>query len=235
MQLNLEQVVSHLQKIKRDHGDENYHAALKGLFRDLILKEGGSQYIASLLEKLGDTEFDLESLKTEVQQKGPAEAKAVDTPEAAASVIEQAIQQGMPNCKTKAHFELTLQASEALRVYLNAAFGFDRETSAKAREGLNKLLDLAPELATVTQKLEDHPEATTNRDFVDPPRDYSNEEITQKTLLEALGTLQSSEDLTSWYSNMKTTLDQINAPRLRNELFDAIRAKKAALRSRETN
>jgi hypothetical protein len=235
MQLNLEQVVSHLQKIKRDHGDENYHAALKGLFRDLILKEGGSQYIATLLEKLGDIEFDLESLKTEVQQKVPIEAKAVDTPEAAASVIEKAIQQGMPNCKTKAHFELTLQASEALRVYLNAAFGFDRETAAKAREGLNKLIDLAPELATVTQKLEDHPEATTNRDFVEPPRDYTHEEVTQKTLLEALGTLQSSEDLTSWYSNMKTTMDQVNAPRLRNELFDAIRAKKAALRSRETN
>jgi Zn-dependent oligopeptidase len=255
MQLNLEQVATHLQKIRADHGDEHYHTALKGLFRDLILKEGGSQYMASLLEKLEERSLNVDDMRRELLNPmvdslrasgfntGDIEAamgggKGFNPAAGAAAseqVIERAIQQGMPNCKTKAHFQLVMQASEALRVYLDAAFGFDRETASKAREGLNKLLDLAPQIATVAEKLEEHPEATTNRDFVDPPPDPSREAAIQQALLAALATQKTSEELVTWYSSTKETMDQIKSQRLRNELFDAIRVKKADLREREAN
>lgn len=227
MQLNLDQVVSHLQKVRADHGDEHYHAALKGLFRDLISKDGGSQYIALLLEKLGETDFDLDGLKSELlgaERKGVA-SKPTETP---LSVIEQAIRQGMPHCKTKAHFDLVIQASEALRVYLDAAFALDGTTASKAREGLTKLLDLAPQLAEVAQKLEDHPEATTNRDFIDPPPEAS-EVSRQQALLAELAPITERSVLDHWYSLSKERMNGVVSQRLRDELFDAIRAKKHAL------
>lgn len=268
MLLNLDMVVAHLKKIKAEHGDENYHAALKGLFRDLVLKEGGSEYVATLLEKLGDTEISVDGMRldavgplmenlrasrlniddletgvarikrdSDLPPAGPSNPRAPSErpPDGAVSVIERAIQQGMPHCKTKKQFELVLQASEALRIYLDAAYGFDHETAAKAREGLNTLLELAPKLATVTEKLEEHPEATTNKSFVDPPPNYSNEESIQKALLVTVATLQTSDELSSWYSSMKTTMDNIQTPRLRNELFDAIRERKAALQALGVN
>lgn len=247
MQLDLDQVISHLQKVRAQHGDEHYHAALKGLFRDLILKEGGAQYITKLLEKLGETSLDVDSLRQELLEpmlasvraaginvddlevpKDVAPSKASQPATVSARIIEQTIQQGMPNCKTKAHFDLVMQASETLRVYLDAAFGFDMVTANKARVGLLQLLDLAPQVASVAQKLEEHPEATTNKDYVEPPA-YLSEGPAQQALLGELANINDRAVLDHWYVASKARLDGIVSQRLRDELFDAIRAKKHAL------
>ena len=117
---------------------------------------------------------------------------------------------------------------ESLQHYLNASFGRDTATAKKLREGLDKALDLAPKMTEVTERLEDTPEATTNKDFVKPP-DQFTEEATQKELLEELGRLSSRSGLQSWYEDQRARIDTVVSPSLRDKLFDAIRAKKRDL------
>jgi hypothetical protein len=238
VEIKLEQMVETLQRIRRDHGDENFQAALRGLFRDLLWKKDGDAYIERLLQALGRPEgIDLDSLKAKAREDwekmsgggAGAPGSSAGTPTSPAAVVEAAIKQAIPNCKTQAHFDLILNAWQALQVYVNAAYGFDRETAAKAREGLNRLLDLAPQLAATHEKLADNPEATTNRDFVDPPKQMTEAE-TQKRLLLELEKLTSLEDLAGWYARSRWMIDDsIVSQKLRDELFDSIRAKKAAL------
>jgi hypothetical protein len=231
VEIKLEQMVETLQHIRRNHGDEDFHRALRGLFRDLLWKEGGEAYIERLLQALGQPAgVDLEGLKAEARadfekQTGARSEGATDP----VKVLEAAIKQAVPNCKTQAHFDLILNAWQALQLYINAAYGFDQETAAKAREGLNRLLDLAPQLAATHEKLEDNPEATTNRDFIEPPKQTTEAEA-QRRLMAEVDKISSLSDLNAWYAAFKPLIDHsIVTRRLRDELLDAIRAKKAAL------
>jgi hypothetical protein len=242
-------MVETLQRIRQEHGDEDFQHALRGLFRDLLSKDEGLAYIERLLEALGQPAgIDLEALKVEAREKQekqvvtpssaetpmqtpaktPAKTPAETPAETPAQMIEDAIKQAIPNCKTQAHFDLILHAWQALQIYINAAYGFDQDSAAKAREGINRLLDLAPQLAATHQKIEEHPEATTNRDFVDPPR-QTTEVLTQQVLLAELSGIAGMDELETWYRASRGRMASIASQRLRNELFDAIREKKHRL------
>jgi hypothetical protein len=219
--MNFEQVVAHLRKVKTEQGDESFHQALKSLFRALLEKRGADQYIQRLLEEFAVT-TSLDELKAEVRASVPvASPSPVD-------VVRNAIEQEMPNCKTQAHFDLVLEAWTALKVYLDSAYGFDRERAEQARAGLNRLLDLAPQVAAAHAKLEENPEATTNRDYLEPARELS-EHQKQQTLMTELQGIDSMERLQTWYATVKPALDSIVSQKLRDDLFDAIRMKKRAL------
>lgn len=224
-------MVGTLQRIRRDHGDEDFQRALRGLFRDLLWKENGEAYIERLLEALGRPEgLDLASLKAEAREDWEKVSGAHGAaPSNPAAVVEAAIKQAVPNCKTQAHFDLILNAWQALQLYINAAYGFDRETASKARAGLDRLLDLAPQLAVTHQKLEENPEATSNRDFIDPPKQMTEAETQQRLLLE-LEKITTTKDLAVWWAHNRETIDDhVVSQHVRNELFDKLRAKKAAL------
>lgn len=224
MQVNLQQMVESLQKIRQEHGAADFQHALQGLFRDLIQKDGGLSYIERLLKELGSVAegVDLGALESEAKK---AAGRSSGDPEPV-RVLEAAIKQAVPNCKTQAHFDLILQAWQVLQLYINAAYGFDRETAAKAREGLDRLLDLAPQLAAAHEKLEGSPEATTNRDFVDPPKQFTEVE-THRRLMSELRPISNMQDLARWWSQNRALMDgRIVTQKLRDELFDTIRAKK---------
>ena len=62
----------------------------------------------------------------------PGRGSAVPAPspagkESPAAIVEAAIKQAVPNCKTQAHFDLILNAWQAMQTYLNAAYGFDED------------------------------------------------------------------------------------------------------------
>lgn len=230
MEINLQQMVETLQRLRTEHGDEDFQRALQGLFRDLLWKDGGEAYIERLLDALGrPAGIDLGALKVEgpVRQATPP-APSPAGKESPAAIVEAAIKQAVPNCKTQAHFDLILNAWQAMQTYLNAAYGFDRETADKARAGLNRLLDLAPELAATHQKLEDNPEATTNPDFVEPPKQTTEFQTLGDLLLE-LNEVASADALREWYERSKPRLNRIVSQKFRDEIFDSIRAKKRAL------
>lgn len=226
MTLDFDQIVAHLRKVRDNQGEESFNNALKSLFRALITKPGADGYIKRLLEAFG-METSFPGLKAEVA----ASAAAVPSPAGAASpvdVVRQAVQQEMPHCRTQAHFDLVLQAWTALKVYLDACYGLEPAKAAQAREGLLRLLDLAPRVAQLHEKVEQSPEATTNRDYLEPARELT-EHHKQQTLLAELGEVDSMDRLQTWYQNVKPIMDSIVSQPLRDELFDAIRAKKHAL------
>src|SRR5690606_33303136 len=139
VEIKLEQMVETLQHIRRQHGDEDFQHALRGLFRDLLCKDGGEQYIERLLEALGrPAGVDMAGLKAGAlarqleASKGPGGAVA-----GPAQNVEAATRQAVRNCKTQAPFDLILCSWQARHGYGNAAYGSGRETAAKARAGLD--------------------------------------------------------------------------------------------------
>jgi len=231
VEFKLEQMVETLQCIRRDHGDEDFHRALRGLFRDLLWKEGGEAYIERLLLALGQPAgVDLETLKAQARadfEKQQPEARPTGATDPV-KVLEAAIKKAVPNCKTQAHFDLILNAWQALQLYINAAYGFDQQTAGKARAALDRLLDLAPQIAATHERLADNPEATTNRDFIEPPRQMTEFETLGQLLLQ-LNEIQSMNELQDWYQKSRPRMDDIVNQKFRAELFDSIRAKKQSL------
>jgi hypothetical protein len=224
MQFNFDQVVAHLRKVQTEHGDESFHTSLKGLFRGLIGKPGGEQYIERLLEEFGVTTIDLGTLKAEAKSTVAAVTSNVP-PQPSLDVVRHAIEQEMPNCKTQAQFDLVIEAWGALRIHLNSVYGFDQETANKALDGLHQLLSLAPKITALQERLQSSPEATTNRDYVDEPKQLT-EHHKQQTLLAELRDISDWTKLQAWYDNTKSIRDSIVNQALRNELLDAVREKK---------
>lgn len=222
LELGFETIVDHLRKIKAEHGDESFHLALKGLFRMVLQKPGAERYIERLLQALSLPKS-VDDVKAELQASSPAPASSSPV-----DVVRQAIEQEMPHCKTQAHFDLVLQAWTALKIYLESCYGFECEKAEQGREALNRLLDLAPLVAKAHAQLQENPEATTNPDYVEPAREMT-EHHKQQTLLAELQGIDNLARLNAWYAGSKPALDSIVSQSLRDELFDAIRAKKQAL------
>lgn len=222
MDMNFDQVVAHLRKMKTERGDEAFHQALKNLFSALLGKPGSDQYIERLLEEFS-VSTNLEELKAQVRASLP------NTPAPSpVDVVRQAIEQEMPHCKTQAHFDLVIQAWTALKVYLDAAYGFEREKAEQARAGLNRLMDLAPQVAAAHAKIQENPEATTNRDYVEPARELTERQNHERLITE-LQSIDSLERLNTWYESAKPVRDSIVSQKLRDEFYDMVRAKKHAL------
>jgi len=218
MELHLDQVAQHLRGIK-DKSPESYKLAVTNLIKSMLVKEseGTEAFLTRLLDALGDKETDIGALREEVAQlKAEKATTGVDELDS----FNAALQQQIPNLKTKAQFDLTTTIFMAIQQYLNAAFGNDQENAAAMRKGLDQALDLAAQMGTVAETLKDIPEATTNKAFVDPP---VNQEVAQKQLLSEVVKLETKELFNQWYRANKITLDGITDPELRNELYDTIR------------
>lgn len=233
MQIDIDGLVQHLSHLRKNQGEEAYRQSIENLARGIMGTEDGVGFIGKIAERLKDTSLDMDRLKAEAE----AQKAARDQAEAAAGAAgvkdpQQAflgaLQQQMPNLKTQAHFDLVQTAFEALTVYMNSSFGGDHETASKTREALNQVMDLASQVKDIDDQLHETPEATSNRDFVEPPREFT-EQDTANGLLADLEGIESRERLNQWYSANRSTLDGVTDRTTRNSLFDAIRRKKAQL------
>lgn len=233
MELKLEDMVNHLQRLKETQGEDSYKGALQALAKHLLAGDGTTPFLNQLLEALKDTSLDMEALKTEAaeirkkREEAQEQAEKVNaaTGQDMNQVMMDSIRQQLPNLKTQAQFDLVISTFEAITLYLNACYGKDTASAVRLREGINKALDLAPKLGEATEKLSDNPEATTNTDFVEPPKQYT-EASSQERLLEELESIDSEASLQEWYAENKSVMDGIVSQNLRNKLFDAIRDKR---------
>jgi hypothetical protein len=232
MQLKVEEIAAHLKKVKAEQGDEAFQQALSGFAKNLLLQGETAPFITKLLELLGET-LDLAALKEEAEQLKDRREKAQASAKARADfnkAMVEAMKVSMPNLKTQAQFDLVTQTFDVLQMYLNASFGQDDEGSAQARIALNKGLDLAPKLGVIAEQAAESPEITTNPDFVEPPRQFTEEASCAK-FLQDLQDQKSSRQLTAWYEANRVAFDRIQTTELRSRLFDAIRLRKKELSS----
>ncbi len=234
MKLSLDEIEAHLSRIRAgENGEENLKRALESFARGLVTDARGLEFLLGLLEKV-NVDLDLEALKeAEAERKRVAASQAAQAKvDAEAGNLSEALlgamQQQIPGLKTQAHFDVVLNAWSALVAYFNAAFSSNAVNLAQSRDLLNKVLDLAPQLANMTEVLEDHPEATKNADFVTPPKQFTEREKV-KALLEELPSITTDEALTAWYTEKKPVMDTVVSQALRNELYDAIRTLKTKL------
>ena len=201
--------------------------SIESLARNIMASDQGADFIRQIADKLGDTTLDLEGLKKEAEERKSPSGKSDQKGNQA---FITALQQQMPNVKTQAHFDIVQSAFESLSLALNSYFGGEVDIAAKSREALEKLLDMASRVKDIDDTLKENPEATSNQDFVSPPREYTKQEYFDG-LLADLEAIRTPERLKQWYAANRETLDGVTDLPTRNKIFDAIREKKIQLKS----
>ncbi len=232
-EVKVDDLANHLKKLKTEQGDEAYQQALQGFVKNLLAQGETGPFIVELLKSL-EEELDLESLTTEAdeikkQRSSAQEAaqKMADSPDINQTMIE-AMKKQMPNLKTQAQFDNAVRLFEVLQIYINAALGQDDEETARARDTLDQGLDLTAQLAVMAEQAAASPEVTSNPDFTEPPKQFTEQDSCEQ-FHKDLGAINSSEKLQQWYAANKTAFDRVTSKKLRDKLFDSIRAKKRNL------
>jgi hypothetical protein len=104
---------------------------------------------------------------------------------------------------------------------------------SEGKKALEMAFEAARGATTATLQLEDVPEAASSeaaKAFKETPAQFTELED-QRRLLAELEALTDLSDLNTWYADTKARRDRIVTQKLRNELLDAIRAKKHNLTS----
>lgn len=235
MEVSLSAMVAQLQKIREEQGEEAYNTARRDIAVALITKPNGDKFISQAFPDLdhdelrAQAEADQEALKQAMGGGGDGA-----TPE---QMMLNMMRAQIPNLQNQAQFNLFMGAFDGLRAYLNACFGNDAASAAKARVALNQALDMAPKLHEIAEKIQEMPEALrseASKAFESPPKEFHEYDM-QKQLLTELATLNERSALNVWYRDNREKIDQVVDQRLRNELLDSIRRKRNALDAEEAS
>jgi hypothetical protein len=143
----------------------------------------------------------------------------------------QMLRAQVPNLKTQAQFNVFMACFDALRGTVNGYFGGEMASAEMARDALNQALDLAKGLSEMATKLDEVPDevkSETAKEF-DTPAKELHEYDEARALMTELESQGDAASLQRWYDSNRQRLDRIVSQGLRNELFDAIRAKRNTL------
>lgn len=220
-QVNIEQLVAHLNRIREVHGDDAYNEARRGFAVNLILKPNGDKFIGKAFPDL-----DLDELRKEAEAQQATAEKA--GPE---EMMMGMLRQQVPNIKTQAQLNTFMACFDALRTCINHYFGRSPKEAQTAREALGKALDMAAKMPEIEDQLAEMPEDVKSAEakaFTSEPKEFHEYDKQRRLLAEADATT-SRGGLDEWYGKNRDTMDEIVDQRLRNELFDAIRAKRKEL------
>jgi hypothetical protein len=219
--MNIETLLQQLEKIRENHGDEAYEQARRGFAKSLILKPNGDEFI-----KRAFPDLDLDALRKEAEAEQQAVAQASPEEQMLAMIRQQ-----VPNIKSQAQFNMFMGCFDALRATLNHYFGRNPDGAQRAREALNKALDMAakmPELEDQVAEMPAEMRSEAARSFTEPPKEF-HEHDKQRALLIKVAGFTDLGELDGWYTEHRQEIDEVVDQRLRNELFDAIRAKRREL------
>lgn len=218
-----------LEQLRQKLGDDAYAKARHDIAMGVILKPNGDQFLKNVFP-----DFDFEPIRKEAEarQQNP-QPSADQSPE---TMFFEMIQKQIPSLKTQAHFNAFLGSFDALRAVLDCYFRGDSLGAVKAREALEKTLNVAGQLSEVASKVQEIPEEHRSpgmQEFVEPPKQFHEYDDQRRFLVELAG-ISSSAQLQEWYVKTRPAIDRsIVSQSLRNELFDAIRAKRIELKEKE--
>lgn len=149
----------------------------------------------------------------------------------AEQMMSDMMRRHMPGIKTQAQYDAVMAALDATKEVLNAILAQDFPRRVKAVEALSLSFYVTEKATELTHKLEEVPEAATSaasEAFKATPAQFHEHEV-QTTLMSQLADITSSDALNAWYSHTKPDRDKIVSQALRNELLDAVRAKRNSL------
>lgn len=215
VQMRAEQVREQLETLRATAGEDAFEKARSALIENFIHKPNGDAFLRNVFPGL-----DTEALKQSTPKPLPPEAAMFAT-----------LQQQVPSITTQAHFNTFLVAFEALKNVLDASFRGNEEDIAKGRAALDKALLAARQVAEVADKLKEIPEELRSKaasEMLAPPKQFEEQEVHAR-LLRELAAFTDATALSTWYTEHRAEMDRIVNQTLRNQLFDAIRTKRAQL------
>lgn len=141
------------------------------------------------------------------------------------------LRQQLPRVRTQAQFDAAAGAFEAARLMLNAIVDGDKEREAESRKVFEVALEAVGKASRLADQLEAEPEAASSpaaEAFKRPPAQFEEREL-QTQLLGELGAITDADALGAWYEKTKALRDRVVSQGLRNELLDAVRAKRRSV------
>lgn len=142
-------------------------------------------------------------------------------------VIADFLRQALPGLKTQAQYDAVAGAFEAARLIVNAVIEADPTKEKASREALEVALDAVRKTTELSAKLEDEPEATSSKyanAFRAAPAQFTEREEVVAMLAE-LAELKTRDEVLAWYAQQRDRRERIVSKSLRDELYDAVRAK----------
>lgn len=230
--LPVQMLIEMLEKIRTAHGQAAYEKARDDIALEMVLRPNGEAFLNNAFPGL-----DLTPFREEATQKAELAAQSEPVPQTPEEALFSLIRQQMPNLKTQAHFNTFVAAFDALRTTLDGYFTDNLGRAARAREALNKVLDMATQINKVAEQAAEVPpedRSDNMKEYVEAPKQF-HEYDNQRKLLVDLARIQTLADLHTWYPANREVLDRIVSKSLRDELFDAIRKKRNELSAKEAN
>jgi len=224
--LSLNEIVAHLEKVRKEHGEETFQAQRMMLAKKVILGPNGETFLKKAWPGLDLGE--VRRLALEEQQKRKEQAQAGQAPE---QMMLKMLQQQAPNVKTQGQLQLYMAAFNALSSHINAVFGGQEEGAKVSLSALNQCLEMAPKIAMLSEQVEQIPEEKRSQeaqDFMGTPKEFEEEEICEGLLKELKG-IDSPQRLQQWYGANQVRRDRIVSQTLRNKFLDAVRQKRREL------
>lgn len=125
-----------------------------------------------------------------------------------------------------AQYQAVAGCFSALGATIRAVLALDAGSAQSGREALDKAIEALGKATEVTHKLGADPEAASSPEaqaFKVPPAEFWEQEECEQLLAE-LGELQ-NEEVVAWYERTRARRACVVSQRLRNDLYDAIRAR----------
>jgi hypothetical protein len=212
-------VEEYLQGFKEANGEEAWKAEITRLARQGIQT---SPKHAAFWKRLT---ADFEWLDWEALEATAGEGVTPDL------MMAEILKRQMPGIQSQAQYDAVAGALDAARLVLNGILEGKADQEAESRRALETAFEAVKAATTATRRLEEVPEAATSeasKAFKEEPAQFTELED-QRRLLAELDAITGQAALTDWYNATKPRRDKVVTQSLRNELLDAIRAKKNTL------
>jgi hypothetical protein len=217
MQASREEILKNLETLRALQGEEAYGQARDALALMLIGQPSGEAFLKGAFPDL-----DIERIRGLAQQNAAAK-----TAQAPANDMLALIRTHVPHLQTQAQLDVFMLAFNAFTLTFDSYFAGNLEAATTARETMNKALDLIQEAGAMAERVAEIPPEERSPEaakYVETPKLFTEADEKAKLMAE-LDAITTTSGLNEWYRNERKRIDGVVSKTLRDELFDAIRAK----------
>jgi hypothetical protein len=138
----------------------------------------------------------------------------------------------LPSLKTQGQLSLFEASFNSLRCVLEGYFSGDLVVAQKGRDALEASLEAAKQMSVLTSQLREMPNEAKSpaaKSFETPAKVWNERDAAMKLLTEMAG-ITTLIAFQQWYSESRYQFENLVSQEVRNEVFDAIRRKRKALK-----